>query len=104
VVAAIRREVHAVHPRHETVLPPAAPFPKKESHPAEKGSRYVGLVFILVGALRFSPAAEAATEKGGGAFRKKASSSSTETLRTATGGGYNRVIAGAKTPIHASPA
>lgn len=55
--------------RHETVVTPAAPFPRKEACPAEKGSRHVGLVFISFGALLLSLAAEGAladTELGGG--------------------------------------
>jgi hypothetical protein len=44
--------------------PPAAvPFPKKEARPAEKGSRYVGLAFILLGALLHNLAAEGALAK-----------------------------------------
>jgi hypothetical protein len=55
--------------------PPAAvPFPKKEARPAEKGSRYVGLAFILLGALLHNLAAEGALAKallgGGGGDRE----------------------------------
>jgi hypothetical protein len=50
--------VHTVNLRHETVVTPAAPFPRKEARPAEKEFRHMGLVLVLVGALLLNLAAE----------------------------------------------
>ena len=61
-------------PETRDCRPAAVPFPKKEARPAEKGSRYVGLAFIFLGALLHNLAAEGALAKallgGGGGDRE----------------------------------
>ena len=61
-------------PETRDYRPAAVPFPKKEARPAEKGSRYVGLAFIFLGALLHNLAAEGALAKallgGGGGDRE----------------------------------